>query len=153
MKPVSLTCTVNIKASQQAVWNAIVDWENQGRWMLQTHVVVPEGAPRSGVGARIEAFTGVLPKQRLFGFLDHMTVTSWEPPHTCDVLHTGKVVRGTGRFELFSMTSSQTTFVWSEHLRLPFGIIGRLGWILVGPIMRAAVQFSLARFARYVENS
>lgn len=153
MKPVTVTCTVDINASQQAVWNAIVDWENQGKWMLQTDVVVPAGAPRAGVGAQIEAFTGLLPKKRFLGFLDPMTVTSWEPPHVCDVLHTGKVVRGTGRFELLAMTSSRTTFVWSEELRLPLGILGRIGWLFVAPGMIAGVKFSLRRFARYVENS
>lgn len=153
MKSVPVACTVEVNASKEAVWKAITDWESQGEWMLGTHVEVASGAPREGVGARIEAFTGLLPRRRLFGFLDTMTVTSWEPPHSCNVLHTGKVVRGTGRFEVVQMTSSRTAFVWSEHLRLPFGVLGRVAWLVLGPIMTAGVKLSLNRFARYVEES
>lgn len=152
MSLVSLSCTVEVKASQDAVWNAITDWESQGAWMLGTDVIVPDDASRAGVGARIEAFTGLIPKRRFLGFLDTMTVTAWDPPKVCDVLHTGKVVRGTGRFELVPMTSSRTVFLWSEELRLPFGPLGRVAWIVVGPLMKFGVQLSLNRFARYVES-
>lgn len=153
MSSVPVSCTVEVNASRDAVWNAIVDWESQGRWMLGTDVIVPHDAARAGVGARIEAFTGLFPKRRKFGFLDTMTVTEWIPPQSCNVLHTGKVVRGTGRFELIAMTSSRTAFVWSEHLRLPFGFIGRIAWIVIGPLMTYGVRLSLRRFARFVENS
>lgn len=153
MSLVSLSCTIEVNASQEKVWNAITDWESQGAWMLGTDVLVPEGAVRVGVGARIEAFTGLIPKRRILGFLDTMTVTSWEPPKVCDVLHTGKVVRGTGRFELVPMTSSRTVFLWSEELRLPFGALGRVAWLVVGPLMKYGVKLSLNRFADYVERS
>lgn len=153
MKSVPVACTIEINASQNAVWNAITDWEAQGKWMIGTDVVVVPDAPREGAGARIEAFTGLMPRRRMVGFLDTMTVTSWDPPHSCNVLHTGKVVRGTGRFELIAMTSSRTAFVWSEQLRLPFGFIGRIAWLFIGPLMTAGVKFSLQRFARYVEES
>lgn len=152
MKSVHVECTVEVKASQQSVWNAMVDWEAQGRWMLGTDVIVPAEAAREGVGARIEAFTGVLPKKRWIGFLDTMTVTAWQPPHSCDVLHTGRIVRGTGRFELVPMTSDRTVFHWSEELRLPFGVVGRIAWIFLKAPMKAGVAMSLRRFATYVES-
>ena len=46
-----------------------------------------------GVNGRIAAFTGLFPKSRKLGFIDCMTITKWEPPRVCDVLHTGKVAR------------------------------------------------------------
>lgn len=38
MKPVELTLSVEINASQQEVFNKVVDWESQGEWMLGTKV-------------------------------------------------------------------------------------------------------------------
>jgi hypothetical protein len=43
------------------------------------------------------------------------------------------------------------TFVWSEDLDLPLGVVGRLGWPLVRPLFAAGVRLSLRRFARWVE--
>ncbi|MDP5051354.1 MAG: hypothetical protein NWP62_00480, partial [Candidatus Planktophila sp.] len=78
----------------EKVWAALADWESQGEWMLQTTVEVTSEI-REGVGTSIAAFTGI----GKFGIIDHMIVTSWNPPHVCDVIHTGKIIRGTGRFK------------------------------------------------------
>jgi hypothetical protein len=149
---VTVRCVVDVKAPATQVWNALVDWESQNAWMLGTDVVVPSGAAREGVGSRIEAFTGAFPKRRWLGFLDTMTVTTWDPPRRCDVIHTGHLVRGTGAFEVIDLGSNKSRFDWSEELRLPLGLLGRVGWIFVGPVMMFGVRLSLRRFARYVER-
>lgn len=146
-----LALSVDVDAAQQQVWDALVDWETQGEWMLNTTVwTVGE---RAGVGASIAAFTGVLPSRRRLGFIDTMTVTTWDPPRRCDVVHTGRVVRGTGGFEVESLSDGRARFNWSEEIELPFGWIGRFGWILVGPLMAWGVRISLRRFARYAARS
>lgn len=66
------------------------------------------------------------------------------------MLHTGRVVRGTGEFEVRARPGG-STFLWREDLDLPLGLLGRLGWPLVRPFFAYGVQRSLRTFARWVE--
>jgi hypothetical protein len=81
-----------------------------------------------------------------------MLITGWDPPRRVDVRHTGRVVRGTGSFEIRPRGTSACTFVWSERLDLPLGLLGRLGWPLVRPVMVAGVRLSLRRFAAFAAH-
>ncbi len=81
-----------------------------------------------------------------------MTITAWDPPRACHVLHTGRLVRGTGVFAVEPRADGLATFVWREDLELPLGALGRLGWPLVRPFFAYGVQLSLRRFARWVET-
>jgi uncharacterized protein YndB with AHSA1/START domain len=143
----SLELTVDVDAPVERTWAGATDWAQQGRWMLGTRVRATARDGR-GVGAGIEAFTGL---GRL-GLLDTMEITRWEPPYRCHVLHTGRVVRGTGEFAVRRHGDGRSTFVWREDLDLPFGALGRLGWAVVRPLLAAGVQVSLRRFARWVES-
>ena len=141
----TLVLTVDVDAPVEQTWAGATDWAGQGEWMLGT-TVRPTAQGGQGVGGGIEAFTGI----KRIGFLDTMTITRWDPPRRCDVLHTGRVVRGTGTFEV-RPRGSASTFVWREDLELPLGIVGRLGWPLVRPLFAYGVRLSLKRFARWVE--
>ncbi len=145
-RPATVTVDVMVDAPVEAVWAAVVDWERQSDWMLGTTV---RGTTNDGVGlgGGIEAYTGVGP----VGFLDTMVITEWEPPYRCTVLHTGKVVRGRGIFEVFALPAGRSRFVWSEELDLPLGRLGRLGWPLAKPALAAGVRRSLVKLARSVE--
>ena len=143
----TLVLTVDVDAPVERTWAGATDWAGQGEWMLGTRVRPTRNAGQ-GVGGGISAFTGV---GRL-GFLDTMEITLWEPPHRCHVVHTGRVVRGTGAFEV-EPRGSGSTFVWREDLELPLGLLGRLGWPLVKPFFAYGVKLSLKRFARWVERS
>ncbi len=144
--PASLVLSVDVDAPVARTWAAVTDWAHQGEWMLGTRV---KGTAQDGqgVGGGLEAFTGV---GRL-GFLDTMEITVWEPPYRCHVLHTGRVVRGTGEFEVRPRGDGLSTFVWREDLDLPLGVLGRLAWPLVRPVFAYGVQRSLNGFARWVE--
>lgn len=135
--------TADVAAPAVTVWEALTDWDVHDRWMLLTHA---RGG--RGKGATIEAFTGI----GRVGIVDTMTIVVWEPPRRCVVRHTGRVVRGSGAFELRDIEGGACRVVWSEWLDLPLGRFGRLGWPLVRPAVRAAVVFSLRRLARYVER-
>lgn len=139
-----LVISHEVNAPPEQLWDALVDWDAHDQWMVATHA-------RGGhaVGESIEAFTGV---GRL-GFLDTMTIVVWEPPHRAVVRHTGRVVRGSGSFEVRGLGSGRSRVVWSEWVDLPFGVVGRLGWPLVRPLVRGGVTFSLRRLARYVEDA
>jgi uncharacterized protein YndB with AHSA1/START domain len=140
-----LVLEVDVDAPAEQVWEAAVDWDRQGEWMLGTRVRGTAQQGR-GVGGGIEAFTGV----GRIGFLDTMEITAWEPPYRCAVLHTGRVVRGTGLFEVVDLSGGRSRFVWSEDLVLPLGAVGRAGWPLVRPLFVAGVRRSLRRFAAWV---
>ena len=138
-----LVVTQLVKAPAQRTWDVLTDWSVHHEWMLLTRA---EGG--AAAGESIEAFTGI----GRIGFLDTMTITVWEPPHRAVVRHTGKVVRGSGAFEVQPLGEHQSLVVWSEWVQLPFGILGRLGWPLARLVVKAAVQLSLRRLARYVER-
>lgn len=138
-----LVVTQVVAAPAKQVWDVLTDWDVHDRWMLFTHA---EGGRAEG--ETISAFTGI---GRL-GFLDTMTITVWEPPHRAVVRHTGKVVRGSGAFEVEELGDRRSRVVWSEWVDLPFGVVGRIGWPVAGFFLRAGVQFSLRRLARFVES-
>jgi hypothetical protein len=144
---VRVVMEVPVAAPVEQTWAAATDWDRQGEWMLGTRV---RGTAQGGqgVGGGIEAFTGL---GRL-GFLDTMEITGWEPPHCCAVRHTGRVVRGTGTFEVRA-DGEASVFVWSEDLELPLGVLGRAGWPLVRPLFLRGLRRSLDRFAGWAVSS
>ena len=114
--------------------------------MLQTKVWVTS-EKSEGVGTTIAAFTGpffkIYPRLKFLGLLDLMTVTRWEPPMRCDVDHVGKILKGSGSFQLQEITPSTTRFDWSEIIEAPKAL-----FVLVAPFLYIGVRISLARFAR-----
>ena len=141
----TLRISIILPSSQDRAWRAIADWESQGDWMLQTRVWVTSEI-REGVGTSISAFTGPLykfyPKFTSLGLLDTMVVTKWQPPSICDVVHTGKILKGTGSFELTPISPEKTKFDWSETIEC-----SRLKFLLVAPFLWAGVRISLARLS------
>jgi carbon monoxide dehydrogenase subunit G len=137
-----LVVTAEVRAPAQAVWDLLTDWEQHDRWMMLTRA-----SGGRAEGASIQAFTGI---GRL-GINDAMTVVVWEPPRRCVVRHTGRVVRGSGAFEVAELGPGRSRIVWSEWLDLPLGLVGRVGWLVVRPLARLGVARSLRRLARLVE--
>jgi len=114
--------------------------------MLQTRVWVTSDI-RSGVGTSISALTGPLVKSGFkFGLLDKMVVTNWLPPRLCEVDHVGKIIKGTGKFELSDISSGEeiaTNFDWSETIKAPKVLI----YLIYLPTY-LGVRISLLRFRR-----
>src|SRR3954470_4834293 len=142
-----LALSVDVDAPAELTWAAAVDWARQGEWMLGTRVT-PTVNDGQGVGGRLEAFTGIGP----VGFLDPMEIALWQPPRACHVVHTGRVVRGTGAFEVEPRGDARSRFYWREDLHLPLGVVGRIGWLLVRPLFWYGVRLSLRRFAAGVAS-
>ena len=137
---IAMSLVINVPIEK--VWAALADWESQGEWMLQTTVEMTSEI-REGVGTSIAAFTGI----GKFGIIDHMSVTSWNPPHVCDVIHTGKIIRGTGRFKLTSLSAQSTRFDWSEEILAPRAI-----FLLIAPGLYAGVRISLSALRRQLHQ-
>jgi uncharacterized protein YndB with AHSA1/START domain len=140
--------SVDIDAAPAAVWAALVDYARQSEWMLATTV---RGTYRDGhgVGGRFEAVTGIGPLR----VLDTLEITSWEPPYRFRVRHTGRVIRGSGAFEVEPLPGGGSRFSMSEWLDLPFGLFGQVGFLAVRPVFAAGVALSLRGLARLVERT
>jgi hypothetical protein len=143
----SLRVAVPVGAPAAVVFDAFTRWDRQAAWMLGTRVEVSSGDGTS-VGSELAAWTGLGP----VGFWDTMVITRWESPYRVDVLHTGRIVRGTGEMEVIAVSAERSRFVWTEHLIVPLGILGSAGWPVARPFVRAGVRRSLDAFARLVER-
>lgn len=141
----NIRISLTLPCNQVRAWKAIADWEAQGNWMLQSKVWVTSEI-REGVGTSIAAFTGPFykryPRFSKVGLLDTMVVTNWQPPSRCDVLHTGKVLKGTGTFELVEISQDATRFNWSEDIEC-----SRLQFLAIYPFLWIGVRISLARLS------
>jgi carbon monoxide dehydrogenase subunit G len=130
---------VTVDADPERVWQAAVDWPRQREWIWGTRV---HGG--HGTGAEVVGWTGIGP----VGFTDPMVITDWDPPRRCVVTHTGRVVRGTGVFEV-SPRGPRTEFRWTEHVQLPLPpAVGQLAGRVICPLARWGLRSSLRRFAR-----
>jgi hypothetical protein len=68
-----------------------------------------------------------------------MEITEWEPGAVMGVRHTG-LVTGTGRFTIEAVGDGSTSrFTWSEELRFPWWLGGRLGEVIGGNIVMKAI--------------
>ncbi|CAN5900315.1 hypothetical protein BH20ACT6_BH20ACT6_01560 [soil metagenome] len=140
----------DVEASPEAVWRWAVDWTRQRRWMPLTDVRLV-GGPELGIGTRVVARTGIGP----VGFHDHMTVTAVDAPRTYEVLHTGRVVKGVGVFEVQprrTAAGERARFTWWERVEVPGGPFARVLWLAGAPLTRLAFGWALRRFARAVES-
>jgi uncharacterized protein YndB with AHSA1/START domain len=143
-----LVVTVDVAAPVEAVWAELVDWDSHDEWMLLTRVTdhrTPDG--KDGVGTSFVARTGLGPAH----FPDSMTVTHWDPPRRCVVQHTGRLVRGSGSFEVEPRAEGGSRIVWSEWLRMPLGPVGEVAWLAGRPLARVFLRSSLTKLARLVE--
>lgn len=144
-----LKLSITIDAPLDHVWRELIQWENQSTWMMATKVWVTS-QQREGVGTEIAAFTGLAaqryPLLKFFGVLDEMRVTGWhvnQESARCDVLHFGKIIKGTGTFLLTRMGENSVRFDWSEVVIAPRPI-----FFLIKPFTLIGVYLSLTRFAR-----
>ncbi len=136
---------VAVAAPPEVVWEALTDWEGQTGWMVATTVSAEPGSRR--VGGRLTALTRVAG----VGLSDPMEVTRWDPPRRVDVVHLGRVVRGTGTFAV-EPAPGGAWCVWVEDLDLPLGSLGRLGFVPLRPLFQLMLRRSLRRLARQVER-
>lgn len=143
---------VEVDAPATRLWEVVTDWPRQGEWIPLTRVRTPAGDGK-GVGTRVEAWTGV----GRVGFLDTMIVTRWsEEPHgrkVCEVLHTGRVVRGEGGFEVEPAGQRRSRLLWWESVELPLGPVGVVGWRLLRPLWRIGTRRALQRLRGLAEGS
>ena len=139
--PLRVTAQLYLPADPHRVWDLVTDWSRQHEWIWATQV---RGG--RGLGATVVGWTGVGP----VGFTDTMVISEWEPPRRCVVRHTGKVVRGSGIFEVIP-EGAGSVFRWTEELELPVPpAVSRLAGLVIRPVAEWSLASSLRRFARLV---
>jgi hypothetical protein len=127
-----------VDASAERTFALLTDWERHGEWMPFT-----QAAGGHEVGAALVGRTGIGP----LGFLDTMVITDWQAGRRVAVRHTGRLVRGEACFELTPRPGGRCTILWAERLDLPLGPLGRVGWVVVGPVARWFMGLGLRRLA------
>ncbi len=136
-------------APQDVVWNVLIDWEEQPRWMLDAKEVHVTSAHREGLGVELRCPTNLLG----FTVQDTMRITGWEAPRYLEVTHTGRIITGTGAFELEALPGGGTRIGWWEEVDPPLGIVGEYGARLVAlPIIRRIFRRSLRNLAARAEQ-
>lgn len=144
-----LEVTRDIAAPRPRVWAVLTRWEEQPRWMLDARAVEVLTPQRVGEGVTVRCPTSLLgiPVE------DVMRVTRWEEPSRLAVEHLGRVVVGSGAFELRALDDGRTRLTWWETIDPPLGRPGALAaeW-LVRPVIARLFSRSLGRLAALVER-
>jgi hypothetical protein len=148
MTSVELAVPVEVAVPAEVLWRKVTDWERQGDWMLATRVRRTGGDGRAP-GSAWTATTGIGP----LAVVDTIELVELREggPWRAVVRHTGRTIHGDGFFEVEELGPERSRFTMAERLDLPFGALGRIGWVLVRPVARAGLVASLRKMARQVE--
>lgn len=172
---VRLEVATEIAAPLTRVWDELVDWAGQSRWIPFTTVRITTPSD-AGLGVRAAALSGVWLGRLPVGLLDRFVVTGWTPPGTADdgvqhaeleVLHLGPYFTGPGVFslsghqdtsggydppELPRTRPASTRVSCVELFDLPAGRLLEAPVQLLLPVLRAGFGVSLRRLAAVCER-
>jgi len=139
-----------VSAEPARVWQVLVNWAGQSRWIPFTTVEVVSDHDQ-GLGVRAVVLSGFRLGRIPVGLLDNFVVTGWRPAKELEVLHLGPYFTGEGAFRLephHGGTRVTATEVFSLPGGKPIEAIVRLGL----PLMRAAFRRSLRGLATIAEG-
>lgn len=144
-----LELSVEAAAPRQVVWDVLTTWERQSEWMLDARSVEVLTPQRTGIGVTIRCPTALLGVT----VEDVMRVTAWSEPGLLEVTHLGRIITGSGAFELVEVAPGRTRIDWWEEVAAPFGVVGEWGAArLLLPVLRRIFTRSLAGLARAAER-
>lgn len=150
---IRLEVSTEVDALPQAVWDVLIDWTGQSRWIPLTTVRVITDR-QVGLGVRAEALSGVWLGRIPLGLLDRFIVTGWSPPvadtAVLEILHLGPYFIGEGAFRLLGH-NGKTTVSCTEVFSIPGGgPVERLVRLAV-PALRVGLARSLRALSAVVE--
>jgi hypothetical protein len=150
---VRLEVSTETDAPVAAVWEVLIDWTGQSRWIPLTTVRV-ETARDIGVGVRAEALSGVWLGRLPVGLLDRFIVTGWSPPTDdaaeLEIFHLGPYFTGEGAFRLRGH-DGKTTVSCIEVFSLPGGRVTESLARIALPFLRVGLARSLRGLAAIAE--
>jgi hypothetical protein len=145
---VRLEVVREVAAPRTTVWAVLTRWERQPEWMLDAKDVEVLTPAREGEGVTIRCPTNLLGAT----VDDVMRVTGWIEPSYLEVTHLGRVITGTGAFELERLDERRTRVTWWEEIDPPLGAVGRWGaQTVVLPVIRRIFARSLANLGALAE--
>ncbi|GAA1836746.1 SRPBCC family protein [Microlunatus capsulatus] len=148
-----LEVATTVDASLDRVWDELVDWHGQARWIPLTTLRV-RSPHDTGLGVRIAALSGFWLGRLPLGLLDNFVVTGWTPPadgHAeLEVLHLGPYFTGEGVFHLHG-DATRTEVSAVELFTVPGGPLPNRLARLVLPLMRVGFRQSLRQLAAVAE--
>jgi len=139
---------VPIAAAPAVVWAHLADIPSHVEWMADAVDIRFVTERHEGVGVRFDCDTKVGPLR----LVDRMEVTEWEPERRMGVRHVG-LVTGSGTFSLRADGPGSTTMTWSEDLRFPWWLAGRLGAWVARPVLSRIWRGNLRRLRERVERA
>jgi len=149
-----LVAAAELDAALDRVWDVLVDWPGQSRWIPLTTVSVRSDHD-AGLGVRVVALSGFRLGRWPVGLLDRFVVTGWSPPaegHAeLEVLHLGPWFTGEGVFHLEDV-GGRTRVSCTELIRVPGGALANRLVGLALPLLRWGFQQSLSRLAAVSEG-
>lgn len=168
---VRLEVATEIAAPIDRVWDELVDWAGQSRWIPFTTVDITTPSTE-GLGVRAAALSGFRLGRLPVGLLDRFVVVGWTPPSIAgaelEVLHLGPYFTGPGVFSLSQRGAEpsaggddppappregpRTRVSAVELFDLTGGRLLEPPVRLLRPLMRAGFGVSLRRFAAVCER-
>jgi hypothetical protein len=151
---IRLEVSAEIDAPVAAVWDVLIDWTGQSRWVPLTTVRVITDR-QVGLGVRAEALSGVWLGRIPIGLLDRFVVTGWSPPVAdtaeLEVLHLGPYFTGEGVFRLLGH-DRKTIVSCTEVFSIPGG--RSVEWLarLAVPALRLGLGRSLRALSAIAEE-
>jgi hypothetical protein len=155
---IRLEVSAETDASVATVWEVLIDWAGQSRWIPFTTVRVMTNR-EVGVGVRAEALSGVWLGGIPLGLLDRFIVTGWSPPTTdtptadtaeLEILHLGPYFTGDGVFRLRGH-DGKTMVSCTEVFSIPGGQLVEWPARLALPALRAGLARSLRGLSAIAE--
>ena len=148
-----LEVSVEVAAAPAVVWSVLTHWERQSEWMLDAKSVEVLTPQREGVGVTIRCPTNLLGVT----VEDVMRVTGWDEQRRLEVTHLGRIITGSGAFELVEVdrvgdARPGTRIDWWEEVEPRLGALGEWGAsTFVLPILRRIFTRSLRNLASLAE--
>jgi len=145
-----IEASTNIAAPVERVWDVLVDWEGQPRWMVDARDVRVLTPHRLGTDVRVRCRMGL---SSPLSIIDDMVTTEWYEHSTIGVRHLGWLIRGYGAFDLEPIPTG-TRLVWWEEVQPPLGPVGEaVTGLVVVPVVNRVFRASLARLKAMCEDS
>ncbi len=144
-----ISVSVELDATPERVWEVVEPVERHVDWMADAVAIRFTTDQTRGVGTLFECDTKVGPIR----LTDHMEITEWVPGRAMGVRHTG-IVTGSGVFTLEGIDlDRRTRFTWTEDLRFPWYLGGRLGELVGAKVVMGAIwRRNLKRLKAIVES-
>lgn len=127
-----------LPAEPEAVWDLLLRWEDQARWIKDADWVRVLTSRREGIGTRIAVRNRVL---NVPLFTEELEAVVWEPPRRLGMAHR-TFVRGVGTWTL-SPEGAGTRLTWVEQVSLPVPLLGGLALLVYRPFMRRLMRDGL----------